>query len=68
MPKLLLILLLLEEEEGGAEVLVRVAVVAHRPVDLHKDGKITQRQSPRTYYLAGEGAQRGVSMSVFYLV
>ncbi len=36
MPKLLLVLLLLEEEEGGAEVLVRVAVVAHRPVNLHK--------------------------------
>ncbi len=36
MPKLLLVLLLLEEEECGAEVLVSVAVVAHRPVDLHK--------------------------------
>jgi hypothetical protein len=37
-PKLLVVLLLLEEEEGGAEVLVRVAVVAHRPVNLHKRG------------------------------
>jgi hypothetical protein len=37
-PKLLLVLLLLKEEEGGAEVLVRIAIVAHRPVNLHKRG------------------------------
>ncbi len=42
MPKLLLVLLLLEEEEGGAEVLVSIPIVAHRPVNLHKDGIITQ--------------------------
>ncbi len=34
----LLAQLLLEEEEGGAEVLLGVPVVAHRPVDLESHG------------------------------
>ncbi len=47
MPKLLLVLLLLKEEEGGAEVLVSIAIVAHRPVDLHRRGQNHTRGNQR---------------------
>ncbi len=51
MPKLLLVLLLLKEEEGGAEVLVSVSVVAHRPVNLHKRGR---NHTGVTFILSGK--------------